>query len=254
MSGALRATFAAERVKWHRSWLLVVAVLAPLCQLGFLGILFWFSESRVQPFRPAFRFWLELNFVTWNLMAMPVAAALTSELSWEQEREAHAWKRLLIQPVPRHLHYLVKALGHTALLLASLALFVVFCALIGWVLQANPRLQMGPLPWGLAAQLAGYSALALLPVVALQTWLSLRLPGFWISLAAALGGSWLAARLVGASLLIHLLPWGLAAHMGIVFERWRVLPWSKASLGLLLAATLVLLGTLDFSRHRQSQA
>ena len=254
MSGALRITFAAERVKWRKSWLLVVAVLAPLCQLGFLGVLFWFSESRVQPFRPAFRFWLELNFVTWNLVVMPVAAALTSELSWEQEREANAWKRLLTQPVPRHLHYLVKVVGHTTLLLVSLALFVVFSALIGWVLQTNPQLQMGPLPWTLAVRLTGYSILAILPVVAFQTWLSMRFPGLWVSLTAALAGSWIAVRLVGTGVLVQLLPWGLAAHMGIIFERWRMLPWSRVPIGLLLAVALVVLGVLDFTRHRESQA
>ena len=254
MSTPLRACFAAERVKWHKSWVLVVAALAPLCQLGFLGLLFWVSESRIRRFRPGFQFWLELNFVTWNLVVMPVVAALTCEISWEQEREARAWNRLLTLPIPRRTHYLVKVLGHGTLVLSSLILFGLTLPLIGFLLQLKPELLMGPLPWKLLARFTGYSVLALLPVVAFQTWLSLRLPGFWISLAAALGGSWLAARLVGASLLIHLLPWGLAAHMGIVFERWRVLPWSKASLGLLLAAVLVLLGTLDFSRHRQSQA
>ena len=254
MSRALRAAFAAERIKWRRSWVLLVAVLAPLCQVGFLSILFWFSESRIQPFRPGFRFWLELNFVTWNLVVMPLAAALIAELSWEQEREARAWNRLLLQPIPRHTHYLVKALGHGVLVLGSLGLFALALGLLGKLLQMRPLLLMGPLPWGLLLRFAGYSALASLGVVAFQTWLSLRFPGLWISLTAALAGSWLAARLVGLSALAYALPWGVAAQMAIVFERWRVLPWSRVPLGLLVAAALVALGTLDFVRRRDAQA
>ena len=254
MRGPLGVAFAAERVKWHKSWVLVVAVLAPLCQLGFLATLFWFSESRIQPFLPAFRFWLELNFVIWNLVVMPLVAALIAELSWEQEREARAWNRLLLQPIPRHTHYLVKALGHGVLVLASLGVFVLTLGLLGWLLQMRPLLLMGPLPWGLLLGFTGYSALALLGVVAFQTWLSLRFPGLWISLTVALAGSWLAARLMGLSALVYALPWGLAAQMWIIFERWRVLPWSWVPLGLLLAALLVALGAVDFVRRRDARA
>jgi len=251
---AMRAALAAEQVKWHKSWVLVVAVLAPLCQLGFLAILFGLSESRIQPFRPGFRFWLELNFVTWNLVVMPLATALIAELSWEQEREARAWHRLLVQPIPRHTHYLVKVLGHGVLMLGSLGLFVLTLGLLGGLLQTRPQLLMGPLPWALLLRFTGYSALALLGVVAFQTWLSLRFPGLWLSLTAALAGSWLTARLVGLTALVYTLPWGVAAQMGIVFERWRVLPWSRVPLGLLLAAALVALGTLDFLRRPDAQA
>ena len=249
---AVGSCFRAERVKWRKSWLLVTAVLAPLCQSGFLAIIFWFSASRIRMFKPGFQFWLELNFVTWSLVVLPVAIALICELSWEQEREARAWNLLLIQPVPRRAHYLVKGLGHVVLVLMSQFLLALALLLLGFLLRTKAELLMGPLPLALLLRFLGYSVLASVAPVAFHTWLSMRIPGLWIALAAALAGSWCALHLVGVSTLVQALPWGLAAHMAIVFERWRVLPWAQVPLSLLLAMILLMLGTFDFSRHRES--
>lgn len=251
---ALRPFFQAERVKWRKSWLLVTAVLAPLCQTGFLAVIFWFSESRIRMFKPGFQFWLELNFAAWNLVVMPIVTALVCELSWEQEREARAWNLLLIQPVPRRTHYLVKVLSHLALILASLLLFAVMLLLGGLALQSRPGLLMGPLPLATFARFLGYSALALAAVAAFQTWLAMRIPGLWIGLAAALAGSWLTQRLVDGSALIQFLPWGLAAQATLVFERWRLLPWAHALGNLASAGVLVLLGASDFTRRHEPRA
>ncbi len=248
----LVSCFRAERVKWRKSWMLLTALLAPLCQVGFLFIIFWFSESRIRMFKPGFQFWLELNFVTWNLMLMPIATALICDLSWEQEREARAWNLLLIQPMPRRTHYLVKALGHLVLVLVALAVLASLLLLGGFVLKANPGLLMGHLPLAAFLRFTTYSVLASVGVAAFHTWLSMRVPGIWIGLAVAIIGSWLALRLVGVSSLVQVLPWGLSAHMAIVFDRWRVLPWSYAPIGLLSAAALVALGNLDFSRHQRN--
>ena len=68
---------------------------------------------------------------------------------------------------------------------------------------------------------------------------------------AALAGSWFTQHLVGGSALVQLLPWGLAAHMGPVFERWRVLPWIYALGSLLSAGALVALGAFDFTRRHE---
>jgi hypothetical protein len=251
---SLGACFKAECVKWRKSWQFLTALLAPLCQTGFLAVIFWFSESRIRMFRPGFQFWLELNFVAWNLVVMPIVVALVCELSWEQEREARAWNLLLIQPVPRRTHYLVKVLGHLCLILASLALFAVLLLLGGFVLRNQPSLLMGPLPLAIFVRFTGYSALAIGAVVAFQTWLSMRIPGLWIGLAAALAGSWFTQRLVGSSALVQLLPWGLAVHMSIMFERWRVLPWAYALGNLLSAGILVTLGVFDFTRRHERRA
>lgn len=251
---SLGACFGAERVKWRKSWLMLTAILAPVCLTGFLAVVFWFSEDRIRAFRPGFQFWLELNHVAWNLVVMPVAAALVCELSWEQEREARAWNLLLVQPVPRRVHYLVKVLSHLSLLLLAQALFAVLLLLGGFLLQNQPGLMMGPLPWAAFARFTAYSALASVAVVAFQTWLSMRVPGVWVGLAAALAGSWIALRLVGGTLLVQGLPWGMAAHMTLVFERWRHLPWSHALGSLVGAGLWMALGTLDFTRRHEPRS
>jgi hypothetical protein len=251
---SLSACFNAERVKWRKSWLLLTALLAPLCQTSFLALLFWFSESRLRMFNPGFQFWLELNFVIWNLVLMPVVAALICDLSWEQEREAHAWNLLLVQPVLRRTHYLVKGISHLFLVLLAEALFALLLLLGGLLLTAKPELLMGPLPWATFLRFTGYSIPASAAVVAFHTWLSMRIPGIWLSLATALAGSWFTSRLVGGTALIQCLPWGLAAHSATIFERWRHLPWALVPGSLLTAGILVVLGTLDFSRHRETRS
>jgi hypothetical protein len=251
---SLGRLYQAERVKLRKSWPLLTAILAPLCQATFLAVLFWFSGDRLRLFKPGFRFWLELNYVAWNLVLMPIAAALLCDLSWDQEREAKAWTLLLIQPLPRYAHYLVKVLSHLSLLLIAQALFFLALLAGGFLLRLQPELLMGPLPLAILLRFAAYSVLASAAVAAFQTWLSMRIPGLWIALAVALVGSWLSLHWVGRSPMVQFLPWGLAGQMAIVFERWRILPWvySLGSLG--SALVLVALGAMDFVRNRETQA
>ncbi|WP_306591446.1 ABC transporter permease [Geothrix sp. 21YS21S-4] len=241
--------FAAERVKWRKSWLLLVTIVAPLCQVAFLGVVCWFSDARIRMFRPGFQFWVELNFIAWNLVVMPLTTALVSELSWEQEREARAWNHLWCQPFPRSAHFMVKLVGHAVLAWGSLILFALLVVAGGYVLQTNSDLLMGSLPWPLFLRFLGYSALALLAIVAFHTWLSMWSPGLWLAVATAGIGSWLAVRMVGNSVAAQFLPWGLASQAMLLFERWRVLPWGYSPGALLLALGIAIGGIAHFARR-----
>lgn len=250
----LGSWFKAERVKWRKSWLLLVVILAPVCQTGFLAIVCWFSDHRVRQFQPGSLFWLELNFMAWNLLVMPVAAALLCDLSWEQEREARAWNHLLVQPAIRHMHYLVKLLGHLALLEVSLLLLAALVLACGFLLQLNPWLVMGPLPLQSFGRFLAYSLLACVAVTTFQTWLSMRVPGIWVGLVIGLLGSWCALKLAGASAWSQVIPWGLAVKMASVFERWRPLPWGHVAGNLAVALLLAILGLADFVRRNEPRA
>jgi hypothetical protein len=248
----LAACFRAELVKWRKSWVLVTIVLAPLCQSGFLLIILWFSGDVVRRFRPGFEFWVELNYLAWNLVFMPIVAALVCGLSWDLEWEAKAWNLLLIQPVPRRTHYLVKLLSHLSLLGLAQLLLALLLIPEGLLLRAHLQWIMGDVAAGTLCRFAGFALLASIPLAAFQTWISKRFTGLGVALGSALGGTWLCARFAGKTAFLQLAPWGMTCQVIAFFDRWhRHIPWEYVPGSLLCAAIVMALGTLGFSRDRE---
>ena len=242
--------FQAERIKWRWNWTLAAAILAPLTQAMFLAVLCWYSESRIRPLKPGLQFWLELNYGAWNLLLMPLLAALVCELSWGQEREARAWNQLLSQPLPRASHFLVKFVSHLGLLWLAQALLALATPALGALLRTHlDRHMMGPMPWVFLLRLTVFSALACMPVVALHTWLSMRMPGLWAGMAVALAGTWTALQLVGRSSLTALWPWGMSAQLSFILVRTRPLSWACVLPSLAATGVILGLGILDFTRR-----
>lgn len=244
----LALLFRAECVKLRKNWPLVVAILAPVVQVGFLTVLIWFSEERVLIFRPGARFWLEVNAMAWNLAVMPVAVALIAHLSWSTEGEARAWNHVLIQPTALRNHYLVKLLSHLVLMLAGWAILQLLLPVGAWILGRNARLAllMGPLPWEVYLRFGAYALAALLPLVAFQTWFSMRFPGLWGTLAVMAVGTWFGTQLVDRAAWTGLLPWGLNGAMALALERLTPIPWARVPWGLLGTSALVFLGIAAF--------
>jgi hypothetical protein len=227
---------------------MLTAVLAPTCQAVFLGVIFWFSAERLRLFRPGFRFWLELNYMAWSVVMLPIAVGLVCALSWDQEREARAWNLLLVQPQPCRSHFLAKLAGHLSLLLLAQGLLALVLPLGGWILQRNPDLAMGPLPVAVWLRFAGFATLASVALVAFHTWLSMRFTSLWAALLSALVGIWLSLHWLHGPALSQLLPWSLAGQMVIIFDRREILPWARSLGSLALATLLAVLGFADFSR------
>lgn len=253
--------FRAECVKWRKSWVLLTVLLAPICQVGFLTIILWFSNDLVRRFKPGFQFWFEINYLAWNLVFMPIVVALVSELSWDLELEAKAWSHLLVQPAPHRTHYLAKLLSHLALLLLSQILFAALLIPTGKLLESHLGYIMGPLnrldffsgtvPLRLWWTWACFSILASVPLVAFHTWLSTRFSGLVTGLAITAAGTWLGVRLAGTTAWVQGLPWGMSSQFAVFFDRWkRHLPWEYFYGSLAAAILLMVLGTLDFSRQK----
>jgi hypothetical protein len=249
---ALTGFCRAEGIKLRKSWVLVAMVLAPLCQSGFLCVMLWFSESLIRRFKPGFEFWIELNYLAWSLIFLPILVALVADLSWDLEVEAKAWNLLLIQPVPRRTHYVVKLLSHLALLLVSQLLLAFLLIAGGLLLRSHLPGLMGPIPLKTMLQFGGFTLVASASLVTFHTWLSQRFPGLGIALASALAGTWVCTKLVGVTALIQVLPWGMACQTLGFFDRWnRHVPWEYCLGSLLCAALFAGLGTFDFSRNKE---
>lgn len=242
----------AEMIKWRKNWILVAALLGPLVLAGNLFMILWFSEQLVRRFIPGFAFWIELNYLAWNVILLPILVALICDLSWEQELEARTWNHLLAQPVPRRAHFAAKAASHLALVLLAQGVLALLLVPGGFLLRRHLGWLMGDFPWQTYLTFAGFSILASVPLVAFHTWLSARFPGLGIAILSGIFGSWAGVKLAGAVKLAWVLPWGMTGQIVAYFDRWhRAMPWlwfpaAWAAAGLLFAA-----GAWDFQRDRE---
>lgn len=249
---ALIRLFHAETVKWRKNWILVVALLGPVVQVGNLFMILWFSERLVRRFIPGFAFWIELNYLAWNVILLPILVALLCDLSWEQELEARTWNHLLAQPVPRRAHFAAKAASHLALALLAQGVLLLLLVPGGFLLRSHLGLLMGDFPWATILTFSGFSILATVPLVAFHTWLSARLPGLGVAILSGLLGSFAAVELAGNLKLACLLPWGMTGQIVAYFDRWhRHMPWAWFLAAWAAAALLFGLGTWDFQRDRE---
>jgi hypothetical protein len=228
---------------------MLISVLSPICTAGFILGLFWFSDAVVTRFRPGYRFWLDLNFSAWNLIVLPITVAVVAEMSWEQDKDANAWRHLLHQPVPKICLYFAKLANNYLLFFSSIILLFVLLPIGGAILKLNEALPMGTLEIGLLFQYFLFSLAASIPLIAFQTWFSFRFHGPAMGLGIALAGTWGAMKLIGATHLVQFLPWGLASHSVSVFERWNKLPWNYCYGATATAIIFIFLGSMDFSKH-----
>jgi len=253
--GSFLRFFRAERIKWRKDWTLLTMLLAPMTQVGFLLLIVWFSESQVTQFGAGFLAWYMINFIAWNLVFMPITVALVTALSWDLETRSRAWNLLLIQPVNRKTHYLVKLASHLALLLLAQVLLALLLVLGGAILRANvPALSMGPVRLDVLLRFASFSLLASLPVIALHTWVASRTGGLGIGLALALGGTWLTFQFAHAGAALALIPWGTSVQIVDVALRAKPVSLLTCAESLFGAALLMALGVLDFRRRTEARA
>lgn len=239
-----------EGIKLRRSWPVLIAVLAPVCQFLFLFLIFRFSEDRVGLIGQGFEVWYRVHFLVWNFFFLPILAALLTALSWELEEDAGTWRHMLVQPVPRQVHFMVKIVSQIALVWLAQGLLLVLLLLGGLLLRVQaPLLEMGASRPEILLRLSLESIVAACPLVAFHTWLSMRFRGLGVSLVMAGGGSWVTAQLIGQTWVAQLLPWGLASGVSQGLNGGEPPALGAYGFALLTAAIFGAVGLLSFLRR-----
>lgn len=241
-----------EGIKLRRSWPMLMAILAPMCQFLFIFLIFRFSEDRVGMIGQGFQVWYQVHFLAWNLFFLPVLVALVAALSWELEEEAGAWRHLLVQPVSRQVHFLVKIVSQVLLVWLGQGVLLGLLVAGGVLLRAQvPLLEMGSSRPEMLLRLSSESLVAACPLVAFHAWLSMRYPGLGLSLVLAGGGSWLTAHLISQSWVAKILPWGLASGVSQEFRGAGAPAVGAYGFALLATAIFVSVGLRGFLQRDQ---
>ncbi len=239
--------YKAERIKLRRSWPMLAAVLIPVTLVGFMLLIFWYSEDRVEQIGAGFTAWYQVNFAVWNLFFFPAAMGLLGVLIWDVEGQAVSWKHLFLQPVPRWGHFAVKLMGLLSLAGLSLTIFVGTLLMAGCVLRLGvPTLRMGPIQPMLLARFTSASLVATVPLIAFHAWLPMRIRGLGANLIIAMLGTWLAFRVAEISPLGWFLPWGMSSQMVERIVKGHGSLLGSVAAALLSAGLFMVIGFLDF--------
>lgn len=122
-----------------------------------------------------------INLVTGEISSIfmtPMFVVLLVCLLVDVEHKSTTWKHLLVLPVPKETLFLSKLLLLLGMVLSFYGLFVVFILLDGWFLtsflpDANPA-HRSP-NWPMLIRLMDQSISSVLPILAIQYWLSFRI-------------------------------------------------------------------------------
>lgn len=239
--------FQAERIKWRRSWASALAVIAPLSQVLFMFIFYWFLEDRADPTGPGFLAWYQVNGNGWNLFFMPITVALIASISWDTEEMSGGRKHFFVQPCSTTAHYIVKLASHLALVILSQIVFFGMLVLCGIALRRYvPTLDMGTLQLKMLWHLASASLFASLPLVALHTWVSSKFKGLLTCITFAVAGSLITSQMADGTTLVYLSPWGMAAQTVAISNGSQGGGLGLLGASMVITVSLAVLGTLDF--------
>lgn len=219
-----------KRICW---WLPVVQAVS----LTMMTALEWYLYFRQGPggvyagFAVMYMF---LSFVM--LLGTTLLASIISGI----EHDTRTWKQLLAMPVPRSFVYFAKV-AWVALLQALTSLLIVAGMTAIWLLYTSE-----PVPWDLMLKQPLYVFVALLPVLAIQLWLSTRLANQALPLAAGIFGSIASLFLARTELsFLKALPWAYPALSSPLLSGHLV--WVMA--GLVVGALIIAAGSADFARR-----
>lgn len=234
----------AELLKLKRTLAIRMIFILPLL----VGVLQFFALLRTKNFGDDFKLWetLPKNMLPiWAVFMMPLLITLETALLNGIEHSDKQWKHIFALPVPRHTVYLSKLVVTQALIAASTLFLCVLTVLVGLAaMYLRPELaHSGPIPYGWLAKYAALVWMTAWLMIAIQTWVSIRWPGFVVALGTGIGGTFFALFAAGAWLGKYY-PWLLPMN---VFTDERLA--AAILLGTIGGAMATVLGCLEFVRR-----
>lgn len=229
--------FSADWLKIRGKGLWFLVFLAPAGLLAMQGLNF---GLRLDYLKEQYRadLWGGLldNLSEFVPVALYLGAALLSSLMANVEHQTSVWKQLLALPVSRTAVFLSKLLLLLLLLACSCLLLSGGTALLGLLLGFGEQ----PVPYGKLLQLSFAAYAAVLPVVALQLWLSLANRNQTLPVGLGLTLS------ITSLFSLYMPKWVPLIWPYLAWSGAK--PWLYSAAGLLLGLLVLLPGALHFAR------
>ncbi|GED15413.1 ABC transporter permease [Aneurinibacillus migulanus] len=170
----MKQVFIAEAIKLQ--WVVIIGlILADTLLNSALGLI-QMNDLR-DFFEPG---WLSFYIYAVNFHSMffyPLYVGIIASLICLYEHRNGGWKQLLVLPIPRSQLYLGKFLLLISILAVTQLVFVGGFLLVGWAKNVP-----GTIPWTTILKSAVGGWIGILPLAALQLWLSFRIKSFGASL------------------------------------------------------------------------
>ncbi|AIE59052.1 ABC transporter permease [Bacillus methanolicus] len=172
------------KIEWYklrRTKLILTATFLPLLAV-FQGRLFALSKEGTEPNLWGTMYIGTMSQYTWLLF--PILITVVIAIMARMEHSNNNWKQLLSLPVKRESVYLSKLIICLIIIFYSIFVLIAGMVLAGISIRAN-----GPVPIEMIVKRPLISAIASLPIISLQFYLSYRFSHFGIPLVAGIGMS-----------------------------------------------------------------
>ncbi|HQR34017.1 MAG TPA: ABC transporter permease [Blastocatellia bacterium] len=234
----------AELLKLKRTLAFRMIFVAPLL----VAMLQFFVVYRQRQFKPDFKLWEMVSngsLSVWAIFMLPLLITLETALLNGIEHGEKQWKHLFALPIPRHAVYTAKLVVAQALAAASTLILSGLILVVGFALkQLRPELaNAGSAPYGWILKHAAMVWLAAGLIIAIHTWVSIRWPGFALSLGVGIGGTFFALFAASAQIGKYY-PWLLPVN---VFMEGRVT--AALLLGTIGGIVAAVIGCVEFIRR-----
>ncbi|KEO82462.1 ABC transporter permease [Tumebacillus flagellatus] len=229
---------ASDSLKLRRTWIVALTLLTPVGLMALMTAAYTVSyDTLVKPGQDNWATLIQILHVL-TVFSLMLGSGILASIFLGIEHQGHTWKQLMALPISRFQLLVGKFLWLAAMLGISSLLLAVGYVLFGL------GFDLGPTPWKMILTECFAPCLAVLPVLALQVWLSSVFHNQALPVLLSVVGMLLSGS---ASLLPSWLPWSYPQYASPVGHDPK--PWLFALLGLGVACAVVLAGASHFAKR-----